>query len=191
MDEDKLKARDFIEKRNSEREKLFLTSQPIYANFFTDKRNIFGTLATVSATIGAFSFLLFSSAVLKSRTLLITGDLLLLATILLSLYFLIFLIKDDLSSYHKTYYDAFERLGNDIDQGYKVLLGELTGTEFKDWAGKELKNYVYKRPPLPTFKWHWIAYILFFSALFLIALSFLDFSYASDSLKQITLNNPT
>jgi hypothetical protein len=173
MNEALMKARNFVDRRDEERDKLRQDSQPIFASFAQESRSFFSFTATTSATIGAFSFLLFDSHILKSPVLLKFGDVLLLIVIVLSAYSYLSDLQKDYIRYHNDYFNTFEMLSKDISKGYKVLSGEMTFEEFKKWANEQLQITKYKRPPMSGFILHWIVFVFFVLALLLVATSLL------------------
>jgi Zn-dependent membrane protease YugP len=92
---------------------LINNSFPIFAEYDRDRRNFFSMLATISATIGAFSFLLFSTgSIVKNIQLLKIGDGLLLITIIFSISTYLFILSDSQKKFHKVYYDSLEIFNN-------------------------------------------------------------------------------
>jgi hypothetical protein len=70
-------------------------------------------LATISATIGAFSFLLFPlTNIVKNLPMLKIGDGLLLLTIILSISIYLFVLRGSQKKFHEVYYENFEILTN-------------------------------------------------------------------------------
>lgn len=89
--------------------KLIDISLPIFAEYERDRRNFFTMIATISATIGAFSFLLFPSTnIVKNFLLLKIGDGLLLLTIILSIVIYLYILRDSQNGFHKVFYDYLE-----------------------------------------------------------------------------------
>lgn len=133
------------------KEKLIDISVPVFAEYDRDRRNFFSMLATISATIGAFSFLLFPlTNIVENLHLLKIGDGLLLLTIILSISAYLFVLRDSQMKFHKVYYEKFEIL---LNKEYKKLPK-------------------YKRP---EFKEYYLEFIV--CLIFIIALIFIGFSF--------------
>lgn len=89
--------------------KMIDIALPIFAEYDRDRRNFFSTLATMSATIGAFSFLLFnSSSIIKNQSFLKWGDILLLVTIILSVVSYLYVLANSQYRFHEIYYNYLE-----------------------------------------------------------------------------------
>lgn len=148
------KIRKFVLNESMERlkEKVIDIAIPVFAEYERDRRNFFSMLATISATIGAFSFLLFPlENVVKNLTMLIVGDGLLLLTIIFSVLVYMFILRSSQRKFHKVYYDNFEIL---INREYEKLLK-------------------YKRPKFEEYYLESIACLFFVSALIFIGISFI------------------
>lgn len=167
-------AERFKETRIVERKELHSINQPQYSNLLSNRRGVLATISTISATIGAFSFLLFDTeGIVCSLTLLIIGDLLLLTTIIVSVFFYIVITQKDLLVLHKSYYDSLEWLNEDIDKAYEVLSGKISLEQLQEWARIRIKDTVYNRPEEPSFSYQWISFMFFSVAMLFIFSSFI------------------
>lgn len=142
-----------IEGKMSEvKNKLIDVSLPIFAEYERDRRNFFTVIATISATIGAFSFLLFPlTNIVKNLLLLKIGDGLLLLTIIFSVSTYLFILRDSQNKFHKVYYDYLEIFNN------------------KDYE----KIPKYKRPETREYGLELIVCSIFILALVFIGISFI------------------
>lgn len=142
----------FVEgKMNEVRNKLIDISSSVFAEYDRDRRNFFSMLATISATIGAFSFLLFPlTNIVKNLPMLKIGDGLLLLTIILSISIYLFVLRGSQKKFHEVYYENFEI---------------LTNKEYE-------KIPKYKRPEFTEYYLEFVVCLIFIFALVSIGISF-------------------
>lgn len=175
MDEKaKIRLRDYIDKVKEEREKLHFMSVEIFQQHDLEQRDFFIKVSTLSATIGAFSFLIFGLEILKTPLFLIIGDILLLSVIVLSLVNYLCIFRRSHREFHGTYYSISERQTNEIEKTEKLLNGDITREEWEAFIKDELKKIPpYKRPKEMSFISLFIVSILMIIALIFISLGFL------------------
>lgn len=165
--------RQYLDKRRGDREKLAVTSIPIFVSFHTEKRDFFIKIATIAATIGAFSFLLFDSAVLKSPPLLIFGDLILLLVIVASLALYTYELRNSFYDFHDMYYSVFESQNREIQTTQKFLRREISKEDYDKFLKAEIdKIPEYNRPSKSGFLCEWLIIGILSIALLLMAFSF-------------------
>jgi len=157
----------------SQKEKHHYAVMPIISNFDVVKRNIFLTFATISATIGAFSFLIFGSSSLKDKNALIVGDFLLLLTIIISMILYIIQTEKDHVETLKSYSRVQERFGNIINGYLEVIKGKVALIDFYKIQKKEAEERLKEDSTdiKPNYFWQFIVLILFIFSLLFICLS--------------------
>ena len=173
----KNKVSEKIEKWYSEREKHFFSSQQFFSTYDQSRRGFFSTIATLSATIGAFSFLLFDLSILANPSFLVIGDIFLIITIVTSIFIYLRLLNLEHQEFHNTYFTVFERLSEDISNGGKLQRKEISEEEYQKLLERNQdKISEYERPKSPTYKWHNLIFLMFALALFFVLISLIDFS---------------
>jgi hypothetical protein len=167
------KLKEIRRKIEEERETLFLKALDLFANFDNEGRNFFIKIATISATIGAFSFLVFDKV--ENQLFLRIGDSLLLVVIIYSIAVYYMLFKKDLINFHQTYHNIFKRNTRHIEMIQKLESGLISPEDFKIFMNDEInKINEYKRPSVERFANNKIIIIILSLALILICLSFFN-----------------
>ena len=159
-----------------QREKHHFSMIPIIHNYDDMYRNIFTAFASLSATIGAFSFLLFDSPYLHNIKSLVTGDVLLLIVIIISMFNYVLGSKRahiDIINGYKRIQDRFDESIN----GYlEVLKGKIKQLDFEREQYEKAKEKVLsdKNQELPNYFWHYIVLIIFVFALIFVGISLIN-----------------
>lgn len=156
----------YVEKVRQERKDLYTENSGRFFQLDIEKRDFFVKIGTVSATIGAFSFVIFDQV--PRRGFLIVGDAFLLLVIMLCFYSYLQLLKKDERNLHRTYHDIFERMIQEVE----ILQSERSNIEKADYLKEELsKLKPYSRPKLSILHEQNIVLILVILALCFVALS--------------------
>jgi len=140
--------------------------------------NIFSVFATLSATIGAFSFLLFDINFSIKKETLIKGDLLLLIVISSSVFCYLFFSKRNHSNSIKYYNDFQNKINKSINYCESLKKGEINVNEYtkrqnsvNEETRKSVDNTILTTP---TYSPHLLVFICFIYALIFIGLSLMN-----------------
>lgn len=162
-----------IENLKKERKDLFLKSSDHFNDFDKERRDFIMRIATLSATVGAFSFLIFDKV--ASPNLLKLGDFFLGVNIIYCVVVYLLLFKKDLYNYHSAYFDIFERMNKEIEIWSKIDLGLATADDLVCFHKQEISNIgKYERPVKDSLADQEFVIILFALAWIFILLSFVN-----------------
>jgi hypothetical protein len=156
-----------IENHKSIKKELFQNSFPQFSDFDREKRNIPLKIATISATIAAFSFLIFDNV--KNGKLLLVGDIFMLLIIAISLFFHIYLLGGQYIKLHKTHFDLHEKLSMFITKLSEMVALREPIDKIDEYAREYFNNIPkYTRPKPDSYIFEFILAGLFSIALFII-----------------------
>lgn len=174
------------------KDNLFQQSQPVFQSYDESKRNFPLTLAAISSTIGAFSFILIGNKNISSPIFLQIGDILLIIAIISSLIYYVYLYQSQLETFHKTYYDLTGKANTYINKQLAALRREISFEELqKFYESEKTKSVPQERPKPPGSYLDYFTVSLTVIALLFVAMAFLPVninffhvlgSIASDSL---------
>lgn len=168
-DKDNLKS--LINQIQIEKKERFNIAIQIINGFERSLTNFQTSTATIAASVGAFSFVIFNDV--ANKNLLIIGDVILLVTIFLSLFNSLDTQQRQYKTFHDTYYDLFERDTIMIERLQNLYNTSSDMVGVNDYLIDEIKKISpYKRPTPDSFWWATVNLALLFTAFIFIIFSF-------------------